>query len=194
MNDQAVYISGIRDNQLAGCRAGGHRKDTAREPFGNKTSGAVSPAAGFTAAGWCRSRFGSILVTSSQNSSAGRYCGQPRPWKGLQHPPDAIIIGTTTGGILTTEELLKNGDQKKEHYQHHGLHTVASPSRQRMQLHRSGCGCFHGLFFRCCCHGHGLENASQRWGKNGSCRWGGLTLPSDLFWFSFPATCRPSRL
>lgn len=42
------------------------------------------------------------------------------------HPPDAIIIGTTTGGIFTTEELLKSGDQKKEHYQYHGLHTVAS--------------------------------------------------------------------
>ncbi len=42
------------------------------------------------------------------------------------HPPDAIIIGTTTGGIFTTEELLKNGDQEKEHYQYHGLHTVAS--------------------------------------------------------------------
>ncbi|BHH82294.1 hypothetical protein LA52FAK_05830 [Desulforhopalus sp. 52FAK] len=42
------------------------------------------------------------------------------------HPPDAIIIGTTTGGIFTTEQLLKNGDQNKEHYQHHGLHTVAS--------------------------------------------------------------------
>ena len=41
-------------------------------------------------------------------------------------PPDAIIIGTTTGGIFTTEQLLKNGDQDKEHYQHHGLHTVAS--------------------------------------------------------------------
>lgn len=42
------------------------------------------------------------------------------------HPPDAIIIGTTTGGIFTTEELLKSGDQEKEHYQYHGLHTVAS--------------------------------------------------------------------
>ncbi|MFT5699193.1 MAG: 3-oxoacyl-(acyl-carrier-protein) synthase [Desulforhopalus sp.] len=46
--------------------------------------------------------------------------------EGCTHPPDAIIIGTTTGGILTTEELLKSGDQKKENYQHHGLHTVAS--------------------------------------------------------------------
>jgi 3-oxoacyl-(acyl-carrier-protein) synthase len=42
------------------------------------------------------------------------------------HPPDAIIIGTTTGGIFTTEQLLRSGDQKKENYQHHGLHTVAS--------------------------------------------------------------------
>lgn len=42
------------------------------------------------------------------------------------HPPDAIIIGTTTGGIFTTEQLLRSGDQKKEHYQHHGLHTVAT--------------------------------------------------------------------
>lgn len=46
--------------------------------------------------------------------------------KGREHPPDAIIIGTTTGGILTTEQLLKSGDQRKEHYQYHGLHTVAS--------------------------------------------------------------------
>ena len=42
------------------------------------------------------------------------------------HPPDAIIIGTTTGGIFTTEQLLRNDDQNKEHYQHHGLHTVAT--------------------------------------------------------------------
>jgi len=42
------------------------------------------------------------------------------------HPPDAIIIGTTTGGIFTTEQLLRSGDQNKVHYQHHGLHTVAS--------------------------------------------------------------------
>jgi 3-oxoacyl-(acyl-carrier-protein) synthase len=46
--------------------------------------------------------------------------------EGATQPPEAIILGTTTGGILTTEQLLKSGEQKKEHYQYHGLHTVAS--------------------------------------------------------------------
>jgi 3-oxoacyl-(acyl-carrier-protein) synthase len=46
--------------------------------------------------------------------------------EGSTQPPEAIILGTTTGGILTTEQLLKSGELQKEHYQYHGLHTVAS--------------------------------------------------------------------
>ncbi len=40
-------------------------------------------------------------------------------------PPDAVILGTTTGGILTTEQLLRDGENRKEAYRYHGLHSVA---------------------------------------------------------------------
>ena len=46
--------------------------------------------------------------------------------EGIDDPPDAIVIGTTTGGILTSEYLLRQGDQHKELYRYHGLHSVAN--------------------------------------------------------------------
>lgn len=46
--------------------------------------------------------------------------------KGVLAPPDAIVLGTTTGGILTTEQLLREGEQRKEKYSFHGLHSVAN--------------------------------------------------------------------
>lgn len=45
--------------------------------------------------------------------------------EGTAAPPDAIVLGTTTGGILTTEQLLRDGEQRKELYGFHGLHSVA---------------------------------------------------------------------
>jgi 3-oxoacyl-(acyl-carrier-protein) synthase len=46
--------------------------------------------------------------------------------EGISEPPDAVVLGTTTGGILTSEYLLRQGDQQKELYKYHGLHSVAN--------------------------------------------------------------------
>ncbi|TKB10832.1 beta-ketoacyl-[acyl-carrier-protein] synthase family protein [Desulforhopalus sp. IMCC35007] len=53
--------------------------------------------------------------------------------EGAEQPPEAIILGTTTGGILTTEQLLKSGEQRKEFYQYHSLHTVASTLAENLK-------------------------------------------------------------
>ncbi len=135
MNDQAVYISGSGIISSLGVGLAATEK-TLRE---NRS--AIRPLELFPLLQGSPLPVGAVPGMDQSPSLLPRThqlagIAASQAMEGSPSPPDAIIIGTTTGGILTTEQLLRSGDQHKEHYQHHGLHTVASHLAQ--EFHCTG--------------------------------------------------------
>ena len=109
-------------------------------------------------------------------------CGQP---------PDAVIVGTTTGGILSTEQLLGEHEHNKELYRHHGLHSVVEYIAEEVNCSGPALTVSTACSSGAVALTMALEMLRNGQAETCSCRWSGLSLPSDLFWLPFPAAGRP---